>query len=71
MIMKSYVADELSNKVYHLNKALKQAQDIIAILEKENNRLRDALIDLASLKKEDYSQLCELLSDTKPLASTY
>jgi len=53
MIMKSYVADELSNKVYHLNKALKQAQDIIAILEKENNRLRDVLIDLASLKKED------------------
>ena len=42
MIMKNYVADELSNKVYHLHKALEQAQAIIKILEEENQNLKDA-----------------------------
>jgi hypothetical protein len=40
MIMKNYVADELSNKVYHLHKALEQAQDIIKVLETENKSLK-------------------------------
>lgn len=43
MIMKNYVADELSNKVYHLHKALEQAQEIIKVLETENNNLKEAI----------------------------
>lgn len=43
MIMKNYVADELSNKVYHLHKALQQAEDIIKILEEENHNLKEAV----------------------------
>lgn len=43
MIMKNYVADELSNKVYHLHKALQQAEDIIKILETENQNLKEAV----------------------------
>jgi phage shock protein A len=51
MIMKNYVADELSNKVYHLHKALQQAEDIIKVLEKENQNLKKT-IDLLETKKE-------------------
>lgn len=43
MIMKNYVADELSNKVYHLHKALQQAEDIIKILEEENQNLKEVV----------------------------
>lgn len=43
-----YVADELANKVKHLQKALSQAEKIISVLEQENNRLHDVLISLAS-----------------------
>ena len=43
MIMKNYVADELSNKVYHLHKALEQAKDIIKVLEEENQNLKEAV----------------------------
>lgn len=41
MDMKSYVADELFNKVYHLHKALEQAKLIIQILEEENKNLKE------------------------------
>lgn len=43
MIMKNYVADELSNKVYHLHLALSQAQSIIDTLEEENKNLKEAI----------------------------
>jgi hypothetical protein len=43
MIMKNYVADELANKVYHLTKALNQAESIIKVLEEENNSLKETL----------------------------
>jgi DNA-directed RNA polymerase subunit F len=43
MIMKNYVADELANKVYHLTKALNQAESIIKVLEEENNSLKQTL----------------------------
>ena len=43
MIMKNYVTDELVNKVYHLTKALNQAESIIKTLETENNSLKEAL----------------------------
>lgn len=46
MIMKNYVADELSNKVYHLHKALKQAENIISILDQENRKLKEILLNL-------------------------
>lgn len=43
MIMKNYVADELSNKVYHLTLALEQANEIIDKLDEENKNLREVL----------------------------
>jgi|LakMenEpi03Aug12_release.lakeMendotaPanAssembly.Ray.scaffolds.fasta_scaffold08789_32 hypothetical protein len=43
MIMKNYVADELANKVYHLTKALNQAESIIKTLEVENDNLKETL----------------------------
>ena len=48
MIMKNYVADELANKVYHLQKALSKADEIISVLQEENSKLQDALNNLAS-----------------------
>jgi hypothetical protein len=59
MIMKNYVADELMNKVYHLTKALKKTEEIIAILEQENKNLRDVFDNLTSINKEDYVGLKE------------
>jgi hypothetical protein len=52
MIMKNYVADELSNKVYHLHKALEKAQEIISILEKENNNLKKLVENIDQHKME-------------------
>jgi hypothetical protein len=43
MIIKNYVTDELINKVYHLTKALNQAESIIKILEVENDNLKEKL----------------------------
>jgi len=43
MIMKNFVTDELVNKVYHLTKALNQANEIIANLKVHNKVLTDAL----------------------------
>jgi dihydroorotate dehydrogenase len=51
--MNSYVADELANKVKHLQFALTQAQSIINTLEFENHRLKDVLINLASENNTD------------------
>lgn len=46
MIMKNYVADELANKVYHLTKALKEANDIIKKLDVENDNMKQILSNL-------------------------
>lgn len=43
MIMKNYVADELSNKVYHLTLALEKANEIIEKLDEENKNLKEVL----------------------------
>ncbi len=51
--MNSYVADELANKVKHLQFALTQAESIINTLEIENHRLKDVLINLASENNTD------------------
>jgi len=61
MIMKNYVADELSNKVYHLNLALEKARDIIKSLEEENKILTDAFNGLASLNN---SQSCARVKES-------
>lgn len=52
MTMNSYVADELSNKVYYLHKALNQAQHIISILETENQNLKKILEEIQKDKNE-------------------
>lgn len=52
MIMKNYVADELSNKVYHLHKALEKAEEIISVLEEENKHLKEIVDSLEYHKKE-------------------
>lgn len=52
MIMKNYVVDELSNKVYHLHKALEKAEEIIAVLEEENKHLKEIVDSLEYHKKE-------------------
>jgi hypothetical protein len=51
--MKSWVSDELSNKVYHLQKALNKADEIVSVLQEENRILQDVLNNLAS-SNEDY-----------------
>jgi hypothetical protein len=51
--MNSYVADELANKVKHLQLALDQAKNIINMLETENDRLKDVLINLTSENNRD------------------
>lgn len=43
MIMKNYITDELTNKIYHLHKALEQTQDIIKLLETENQNLKEMI----------------------------
>jgi hypothetical protein len=47
-----YLADQLSDRVAHLQDALNQAEKIMQILEEENARLRDLLVNLSS---EDHS----------------
>ena len=54
MVMKSYIADELANKVYHLHQALDQASAIIATLQEENNNLTNAFNSLASMSESGY-----------------
>ena len=44
--MKNYVADELANKVYHLSKALRQAELIIYRLDEENKLFKETLSNL-------------------------
>lgn len=48
------LTNELINKVRHLYKAIIEAENMILILEKENNRLKDVLISLASENNQDY-----------------
>jgi hypothetical protein len=62
--MNIYVADELANKVKFLAFALSQAKDIISKLEKENHRLQDALIGLASQNNEDYVFSSETVNES-------
>lgn len=55
MTMNSYVADELSNKIYHMNLALNKAQTLISILETENEMLKKIVKILEDEKIESVS----------------
>jgi hypothetical protein len=57
MSLNYYIADELANKVTHLSKALKKAQDTISLLEAQNQCLKDVLVKLASVHNEDYEDV--------------
>jgi chaperonin cofactor prefoldin len=49
-----YMNDQLANRVKSLQKALNQAEKIMHILESENQRLKDALANLASENNQGY-----------------
>lgn len=49
-----YMNDQLANRVKSLQKALNQAEKIINTLELENQRLKDALANLASTNNQGY-----------------
>jgi hypothetical protein len=53
MIMKNYVTDELVNKVFHLYKALNQAENIISVLEEENQKLKNLLFPNDNTENKD------------------
>ena len=49
-----YMTDQLADRVKILQKALNQAEKIMNSLEQENQRLKDALANLASENNEGY-----------------
>ena len=49
-----YMNDQLANRVKSLQKALNQAEKIMNTLELENQRLKDALANLASEHTQGY-----------------
>jgi len=49
-----YMNDRLSDRVATLQKALNQAEKIMNSLEQENQRLKDALANLASENNQGY-----------------
>ena len=49
-----YMNDKLADRVATLQKALNQAEKIMNSLEKENQRLKDVLANLASENNEGY-----------------
>jgi hypothetical protein len=54
---KAYIAEELHNKNYYLQKALDQANEIIYLLEKENDRLQQVIQTFA---KQPSTSCCDL-----------
>ena len=49
-----YMNEQLADRVKLLQKALNSAENIINTLEKENQRLKDVLANLASENNEGY-----------------
>jgi ABC-type transporter Mla subunit MlaD len=49
-----YIIEQLAGRIRHLQDALNQAEKIVHILEKENEKLKDVLTSLASEKNEGY-----------------
>lgn len=60
--MYSLIGDELANKVKILSFALRQAENMVTVLEQENKNLKDVLINLASVNKEDCDHGYEAMS---------
>ncbi|NBX73500.1 MAG: hypothetical protein EBQ89_04290 [Alphaproteobacteria bacterium] len=58
----SFIGDELANKVKVLSSALSQAQNMVMVLEKENQNLKDVLNNLTSINKEDCDYEYEVVS---------
>jgi len=54
MIMLNYVSHELANKVYHLTKALNEAEKIIKSLDEENKNLKEVLEKLESSEQHSH-----------------
>jgi len=61
-IINSYIGDELAHKVKVLSMALRQAENMVMILEQENQNLKDVLNDLTSVNKEDCDYTYEVVS---------
>lgn len=58
----SLIGDELANKVKVLSIALRQAENMVMVLEQENQNLKDVLTSLASVNKEDCDYVYEAIS---------
>ena len=54
-----FLNDELVNKFHYLSRELIIAKNHISTLENENKYLRDVLINLTSVNKENYNQSFE------------
>lgn len=58
----SLIGDELANKVKVLSIALRQAENMVMVLEQENQNLKDVLTSLASVNKEDCDYVYKAMS---------
>lgn len=58
----SLIGDELANKVKVLSFALRQAENMVTVLEQENRNLKDVLNNLTSVNKEDCNHSYEVMS---------
>lgn len=58
----SLIGDELANKVRVLSFALRQAENMVMVLEQENQNLKDVLNNLTSVNKEDCNHDYEVVS---------
>ena len=58
----SLIGDELANKVRVLSFALRQAENMVMVLEQENKNLKDVLNNLTSVNKEDCNRGYEVAS---------
>lgn len=60
--MNNLIGDELANKVKVLSIALRQAENMVMVLEQENQNLKDVLNNLASVNKKDCDHIYEAMS---------
>ena len=58
-----YMNDQLADRVKLLQKALNSAENMINILEKENQRLKDVLSSLTSENNQDYAITSEAFNE--------
>jgi cell shape-determining protein MreC len=58
-----YMNDQLADRIKLLQKALNSAENMIHILEKENQRLKDVLTSLTSENNQDYALTSEAFNE--------